>query len=187
MILFNIYILFHRIGIPLFISRKGLPVYNVTKIGQIPVNKTMFLYDLKINNQNIQIKNDYKIIINAVNYYGCFGPEETFIINFTSSNIKIVNYNRKLLTKIIQYKIMYNKIFFIIYIIFSNYFFQWFISIGVIISCILIGILSFILYHNYNFFMMKQKIRTISKCKWTETILQQHNILYIKHESKVKR
>lgn len=76
-----------------------------------------------------------------------------------------------------------NKIFFII---FSNYIFQWFILIGVIISCILIGILSFILYHNYNFFMMKQKVCTISKCKWTETILQ-HNILYIKHESKVKR
>lgn len=147
----NIQFYIIKIGIPLFISRKGLPVYNVTKIGQIPVNKTMFLYDLKINNQNIQIKNDYKIIISAVNYYGCFGPEETFIINFTSSNIKI-----------------------------------WFILIGVIISCILIGILSFILYHNYNFFMMKQKVRTISKCKWTETILQQHNILYIKHESKEK-
>lgn len=101
MILFNIYILFHRIGIPLFISRTGLPVYNVTKIGQVPVNKTMFLYDLKINNQDIQVKNGYKIIVSAVNYYGCFGPEGTFIIHFISSNTKIVNYNRKLLTKII--------------------------------------------------------------------------------------
>lgn len=66
----------------------------------------MFLYDLKINNQNIQVKNGYKIIVSAVNNYGCFGPEGTFIIYFMSSNIKIVNYNHnyynhKLLTKII--------------------------------------------------------------------------------------
>ncbi|XP_012236822.1 vascular endothelial growth factor receptor 3-like isoform X2 [Bombus impatiens] len=143
------------IGVPIFISKKGLPVYNMTKLVQVPVDKTVFSWDLKVNNQYIEIKDGYKIAVNAVNHHGCSGLEGDIIIHFISSA------NRNI----------------------------WFILIGILTSCILFGIVSFLLYRNYNFFMIhnsnKSGICTISecKCKWTKAILQKFNILYIKYES----
>ncbi|OAD57872.1 Insulin-like receptor [Eufriesea mexicana] len=159
---FNVQSYIISIGIPLFMSRSNLSVYNITRIAEVPANKTMFIWNLKFNNQDIQIKDGYKIIVNAVNYHKCSGPKGSFIIHFTPLNTKNVNHK------------------------------MWFILIGIIASLILFGILSFVLYHNYNFFVINQnnssiKIHKISECRshqWTESILQKHNILYIKHESK---
>ncbi|XP_012173270.2 vascular endothelial growth factor receptor 3 isoform X2 [Bombus terrestris] len=143
------------IGVPIFISKKGLPVYNMTKLVQVPVDKTVFSWDLKVNNQYIEITDGYKIAVNAVNHHGCSGLEGDIIIHFISSA------NRNI----------------------------WLILIGILTSCILFGIVSFLLYRNYNFFMVhnsnKSGICTISecKCKWTKAILQKFNILYIKYES----
>ncbi|XP_060829853.1 vascular endothelial growth factor receptor 3-like isoform X1 [Bombus pascuorum] len=143
------------IGVPIFISKKGLPVYNMTKLVQVPVDKTVFSWDLKVNNQYIEIKDGYKIAVNAVNHHGCSGLEGDIIVHFISS----VNHN------------------------------IWFILIGILTSCILFGIVSFLLYRNYNFFMVhnsnKSGTCTISecKCKWTKAILQKFNVLYIKYES----
>lgn len=88
---------FCSIGVPIFISKKGLPVYNMTKLVQVPVDKTVFSWDLKVNNQYIEITDGYKIAVNAVNHHGCSGLEGDIIIHFISSaNRNIVNHYSKL-------------------------------------------------------------------------------------------
>ncbi|CAK9803407.1 Tyrosine-protein kinase receptor torso [Anthophora quadrimaculata] len=156
----NIHFYTISIGVPLLTSSKGLPVYNVTKIGQVSAEKTVFLWNLKANVKYIGIKDSYKVIVNAINNYGCSGPEGSFIMHFTPSNTKTVNHT------------------------------VWFILTGIITSCILFGVLSFIVYHNYTFFILNQnnqdtKIYAIAKCKsqWADTILKTSNILYIRYES----
>ncbi|KOX74554.1 Vascular endothelial growth factor receptor 2 [Melipona quadrifasciata] len=141
------------IGIPLFLSKKGLPVYNMTELALIPANKTILSWNLKANNQHI--KNGYKIVVNAVDHHGCTGSEGDIIVHSISS----MNHN------------------------------IWLILIGILTSCILFGIASFLLYHNYNFFIVRKSsksgMHTISgyKCKLARTILQAYNTLYIKYES----
>ncbi|XP_043524092.1 vascular endothelial growth factor receptor 3-like [Frieseomelitta varia] len=143
------------IGIPLFLSKNGLPVYNMTELALIPANKTIFSWDLKANNRHAKIKNGYKIVVNAVNHHGCTGSAEDIIIHSVSPT------NRNI----------------------------WLISIGISTSCVLFGIASFLLYRNYNFFIIRKSskpgMHTISgyKCKLTRTILRAYNALYIKYES----
>ncbi|CAK9826925.1 Tyrosine-protein kinase receptor torso [Anthophora retusa] len=155
----NIHFYTISIGVPLLTSSKGLPVYNVTKIGQVSAEKTVFLWNLKANVKYIGIKDRYKVIVNAINDHGCSGPEGSFIMHFTPSNTKTVNHT------------------------------VWFILTGIITSCILLGVLSFIVYHNYTFFILNQnnqdtKIYAIAKCKsqWANEILQISNILYVRYE-----
>lgn len=69
----------------------------MTKLVQVPVDKTVFSWDLKVNNQYIEIKDGYKIAVNAVNHHGCSGLEGDIIIHFISSaNRNIVSHYSKL-------------------------------------------------------------------------------------------
>ncbi|XP_076235688.1 uncharacterized protein LOC143180047 [Calliopsis andreniformis] len=141
------------IGVPLLLSNNGLTLYNMTRIGKVSAEKSMFFWDLRSNNQNIDIKDGYKVAVIAMNNHSCFGTEGYFIVHTASSDTKI-----------------------------------WFIVTGLMIACILLGILSFLLCHNNHFFMMyyhNSRMRSVSKCKsqWVETLLQKHNILYVQYES----
>lgn len=72
---------FDSLGIPVLVSRKGLPVYNKTKIGQVSAGKGMFLWNLETNGQYVDIKDGYKVIVTPLDYHGCSGPEGGYIIN----------------------------------------------------------------------------------------------------------
>ncbi|XP_076683959.1 uncharacterized protein LOC143376992 [Andrena cerasifolii] len=162
---FNVRFYSISIGVPLFVSKGGLPVYNMTKIGQVPSGNTVFSWKLKSNDDHLaikEIKDGYKIAVSAINDHGCSGIEGNFIVHLVSS---IKN------TKTVNYRI-------------------WFIVIGVTISCILLfGILSFILFRNNSFFILyyrnSSRIHRISKhrSRWAEAVLQEQNILYVRAES----
>lgn len=144
------------VGIPRLTSKKGLPIYNIKKIGEVPAGRTMFLWNFKLNEEYMKVKDDYKVMVTAVNNHGCFGEAGSFMINSMSSNDKTI---------VVRYDI-------------------WFVLCGVISGCILFGILNLILCHKFNFCIFNNKnnvrIRTISKYRseWAEAILQKHNILY---------
>lgn len=90
--------LFCSIGIPLFLSKKGLPVYNVTRLALIPANETkIFSWDLKADNRRAKIKNGYKIVVDAVDRHGCTGSEGDVVVHSVSStNSDVVNDYSKL-------------------------------------------------------------------------------------------
>ncbi|XP_076396960.1 receptor-type tyrosine-protein kinase FLT3 isoform X1 [Megachile rotundata] len=144
------------IGVPRLTSKKGLPIYNINKIGQVPAERTVFLWNLKLNEEYMKVKDDYKVMVTAVNNYGCFGETGSFIINSKLPNDKTI---------VVRYDI-------------------WFILCGVISGCILFGVLNLILCRKFKICIFDNennaRIRTISKhrSEWTETILQKHNILY---------
>lgn len=77
---------FYSIGVPLFVSKGGLPVYNMTKIGQVPSGNTLFSWELKSNDQlaTKEIKDGYKIAVSAINDHGCSGIEGNFIVHLVS-------------------------------------------------------------------------------------------------------
>ncbi|XP_053982441.1 mast/stem cell growth factor receptor Kit-like isoform X2 [Hylaeus volcanicus] len=148
------------IGVPILTSKNGLPVYNITKLGQVSAEKTVFLWNMKSKNHYTEIRDGYKVAVNAVNDHGCIGTEGNIIVHSVSLHaIETVNRNTR------------------------------FILFCIISGCILLGILSFILYHNIGacllHFNNKIRIHTISKCKsqWGEAILWKHNILYIRTKS----
>ena len=86
---------FYSIGVPLFVSKGGLPVYNTTKIGQVPSGTTVFSWKLKSNDHSAikEIKDGYKIAVSAINDHGCSGIEGNFIVHLVSpiKNPKTVN------------------------------------------------------------------------------------------------
>ncbi|XP_076634682.1 receptor-type tyrosine-protein kinase FLT3 isoform X1 [Colletes latitarsis] len=153
----NVHSYIISIGVPILTSKNGLPVYNVTKLGQVPAEKTMFLWDMKSKNQYTEIRNGYKIAVTAVNNRDCIGIEGTFIIHsILWETSKTVNYN------------------------------LWFILIGIVGGCIFLGILSLLFYINYSSILHynnNSRVSRVSKAQWAETILQEHNILYIQPKS----
>ncbi|KOC67767.1 Vascular endothelial growth factor receptor 3 [Habropoda laboriosa] len=144
------------IGVPLLTSRKGLPVYNVTKIGQVSAKETMFSWDLKANVEYIKTEDSYKIIVNAINDHGCFGPEGSFIMHFIPSNTETVNPN----------------VWFILILVTGCVLFG-------VLSVMVYRNLLMLCQNNQDI-----RIHAIAKCKsqWADAIHQKSNILYIRHE-----
>ncbi|CAL7942761.1 unnamed protein product [Xylocopa violacea] len=153
------------IGVPLFTSKKRkheVPLYDVIKIGQVSADKRTFLWNLRSSDREyVKVEDDYKITVKAVNYHGCFGPEGSLVARSVLSDVETVDHRH-----------------------------VWFMLIGIITSVILLGVLSILLYRNYNnFFVANQRnpigVCAISECKsrWTEAILQKRNILYSRNES----
>ncbi|XP_076757297.1 uncharacterized protein LOC143427249 [Xylocopa sonorina] len=153
------------IGAPYWFTskRNKVPLYDVIKIGQVSADKRTFFWNLKASDRKyVEADDDYKITVKTVDYRGCFGPEGSFVLRSLLSDIKTGDDRR-----------------------------IWFVLIGIITSFILFGVLSILLYRNYNNFSVVNQqrnpigIRTISECKSqrTEAILQKRNILYTKNES----
>ena len=156
------------VGVPLFVSKGGLPVYNTTKIGEVPSGDTVFSWKLQPDDRSAakEIEDGYKIAVSAINDRGCSGTEGTFIVRLVSpmKDTKAANGG------------------------------IWFVVIGVTIGCILLlGILSFVLFRNSSFFILyyrnSSRIHRISKqrSRWTEAALQEQNILYVEAESEDNR
>ncbi|XP_015437462.1 PREDICTED: mast/stem cell growth factor receptor Kit-like [Dufourea novaeangliae] len=159
----NVHYYIISVGVPLLTSRKGLPVYNITKIGHVPAGKTNFSWNMKSHDRYTEVTDGYKVMVNAVNNHGCFGTEGIFILHSTSpeDTAETIGHNAR-----------------------------WFIIIGALgVCCILFGTFSFILYHNSNNFRTtfynNSRAHRIPKCKslWVEAILQRHNILYFQPKS----
>ncbi|XP_026673736.1 mast/stem cell growth factor receptor Kit-like [Ceratina calcarata] len=73
------------IGVPVSKSTKGLPIYNVMKVGQVLANKTTFASNFKPN------ASSYKIIVNAIDVDGCSGPEGSLVIHSLQNHV--LNHN----------------------------------------------------------------------------------------------
>nr|XP_031830019.1 receptor-type tyrosine-protein kinase FLT3-like [Nomia melanderi] len=163
----NVHYYVISIGVPLFTTKKGLLVYNETKIKNVTADTTGFVWNTKSNGHYVDLKNDYKVIVTAVNDHGCSGADGTYIIHSTSSNTTETTDQSS----------------------------QWLIIIIIMgICCIFFGIFNyFILFHTNSYcatyYKNNHRIHKLSKCKsrWAETILQQHNILYFVPESEEER
>lgn len=62
------------------ISKAGNLVYNITKITDVNSTINTFVWDFKINDQDIKIKDEYKILVMATDDQGCLGTPGDFII-----------------------------------------------------------------------------------------------------------
>lgn len=68
----------------MLISKAGQTVYNITKIINVTSTTNTFNWDLKINDQYIKAKNEYKILVAAMDHRGCLGIQGGFTIINTS-------------------------------------------------------------------------------------------------------
>lgn len=65
---------------PSLISKAGYSVYNITKISNVTFTTNTFTWDCKINDQYVKMKNEYKILVAAMDYRGCLGTQGGFTI-----------------------------------------------------------------------------------------------------------
>ncbi|KAL0123419.1 hypothetical protein PUN28_005742 [Cardiocondyla obscurior] len=75
------------IGLPLFVSKAGYSVYNITKISNVTSATNTFSWDMKINGQHISIKNGYKILIAPMDHQGCIGTQGFVIVSTNRTEI----------------------------------------------------------------------------------------------------
>lgn len=73
----------------MLISKAGRSVYNITKISNVTSTTNIFNWNMKIDDQYIKVKNEYKILIAAMDYRDCLGTHGFTIIN--TSKTKILN------------------------------------------------------------------------------------------------
>ncbi|KAK2585418.1 hypothetical protein KPH14_010086 [Odynerus spinipes] len=148
------------IGVPLLISKAGLPVYNITQIGSATVKTNTFLWNLHNGHQCNELKNGSKVFVTAIDNRGCFGNAGVFIINLMEQDSSLESS------------------------------FIGFTLIAFIIICAIFSVLSFTVFlkRNKQQFIWRRKhtsriqvVTSPSKCRsnWVNSILQKHNILYI--------
>ncbi|RLU16353.1 hypothetical protein DMN91_012113 [Ooceraea biroi] len=68
------------IGMPLLTSKAGRPVYNITDINNVTSTTRTFIWNLKINEQHIKMKDGYKILVAATDHRGCLGTRGSFTV-----------------------------------------------------------------------------------------------------------
>jgi len=70
---------------PLLTSKAGHPVYNITKISNVASTTRTFIWNLKINEEYIKMKNEYKILVAATNHRNCLGTQGSFTVVITEN------------------------------------------------------------------------------------------------------
>lgn len=72
------------------ISTAGRSVYNITKISNVTSTTNIFNWNMRIDDQYIEIKNGYKILVAAMDYRDCLGIQGGFTI-INTNKTKILN------------------------------------------------------------------------------------------------
>ncbi|XP_076300533.1 uncharacterized protein LOC143218874 [Lasioglossum baleicum] len=153
------------VGVPLLTSKKGLLIYNVTQIGRVTAKTTSFSWNIKSNDQRVQltIRDGYKLMVHALNDRGCAGTDGTFILrSLLSETTETIDKNLK-----------------------------WLIFVAVMgACCVLFAVFSYcVLFPNTlycaTYYNREARIQSIPKCKsqWAETVLRKNNILYFLPET----
>ncbi|XP_076652548.1 uncharacterized protein LOC143358912 isoform X2 [Halictus rubicundus] len=151
------------VGVPLLTSKKGLLIYNVTQVGRVTATTTNFSWNMKSDDQRMELRDSYKLMVHALNDRGCPGTDGTFVIRtLLSETTESIDENLK-----------------------------WLIFVAVMgACCVLFAVFSYcVLFHNTlycaTYYNKKARIQSILKCKtrWAETVLRKSNILYFLPET----
>lgn len=97
----------YSVSMPTIISKGGHSVHHITKISNVTFSKNSIIWDSKIKNQYIKMKNGTKIFVTAIDNRGCSGTPGEFVIITTEKNkitikllITVIIYNIKKVVKI---------------------------------------------------------------------------------------
>ncbi|XP_078041812.1 uncharacterized protein LOC144472516 [Augochlora pura] len=156
----NVHYYVISVGVPLLTSKKGLPIYNVTKLGRVTAERTSFMWNTRPNDQSIELRDNYKLMVHALDDRGCPGTDGTLLM----SPIEVTN-NVKWL--------IFIAVMGACCILFTT--FSYFMLVHNMYCA--------------TYYCKKARIHSISKYKtqWSETILQKSNILYFQMESEDER
>ncbi|XP_012270587.1 vascular endothelial growth factor receptor 2 [Orussus abietinus] len=143
------------VGVPLLVSKNGLPVYNTTRIIKTSSKVSSFTWTPRNDNSYLHTSQQYKIIVNAEDRFGCLGPTGTFLIQSNQSYLTA------------QYKLV------------------WILILGMISVCAMtFCLLSFTWTQDRKRYELVWSSTWTKryKCRLVDLILKHRNALYVEQE-----